>query len=144
MYYNNKRLALSIFWIILGAVLICLGIAEIIDVAYFSGMGGALLAVGVLQTIRIFKYRNNEEYKEKTDRELNDERNKFLAMKSWSYTGKIVVLIEGIGMRAAYILKQETIMMVLSYSVCLIVLTYWLSYMILSILIWFLIIMGTY
>ncbi|MBO4897662.1 MAG: hypothetical protein J5590_05135 [Clostridia bacterium] len=132
MYYNNKRLALSIFWIILGAVLIWLGIAGEIDGTYFSGMGGAFTAVGVLQTIRILKYRNDEGYKERIDTELNDERNNFLAMKSWSYTGKIVVLIEGVGMLTAYLLRQETVVQVLSYSVCLLALVYWISYMILS------------
>lgn len=132
MYYNNKRLALSIFWIVLGAALIWLGIAEKIDSTYFSGMGGALIAVGVLQTVRIFKYRKNVEYKERIDTELNDERNNFLAMKSWSYTGKTVVLLEAVGILIAFLLRQEAVSQILSYSVCLIVLAYWISYMILS------------
>ena len=132
MYYNNKRLALSIFWILLGEVLIWFSIAGKIDSAYFSGLGGALIAGGVLQMMRISKYRKNVEYKEKIDTELSDERNKFLAMKSWFYTGKIVALIEAVGILIAFLLRQEAVAQTLSYSVCLLALVYWISYMILS------------
>ena len=132
MYYNNKRLVLSIFWIILGAVLMWLAIAEVIDAAYWSGMGGALIAVGVLQVIRNLRYRNNPEYQEKLDIEYGDERNKYLRMMSWAWTGYIVVLIEAIGVVVALIMGQHTIQVILAYSVCLIVGIYWIVYMILK------------
>ena len=74
MYYNNKRLALSIFRIIVGASLFILSISEIIDSALYSGMGGALMAVGVLQVKRNLKYRKDPSYKEKVNREITDER----------------------------------------------------------------------
>ena len=132
MYYNNKKLVLSIFWIILGAVLMWLAIAEVIDAAYWSGMGGALIAVGVLQVIRNLRYRNNPEYQEKLDIEYGDERNKYLRMMSWAWTGYIVVLIEAIGVVVALIMGQHTIQVILAYSVCLIVGIYWIVYMILK------------
>ncbi len=132
MYYNNKRLVLSIFWIILGAVLIWLSIAEVVDSTYWSGMGGALVAVGVLQVIRNLRYRNNTEYQEKLDIEYGDERNKYLRMMSWAWTGYIVVLIEAIGVVVALIMGQHTIQVILAYSVCLIVGIYWIVYMILK------------
>ena len=132
MYYNNKKLVLSIFWIILGAVLIWLSIAELVDSTYWSGMGGALIAVGVLQVIRNLRYRNNPEYQEKLDIEYGDERNKYLRMMSWAWTGYIVVLIEAIGVVVALIMGQHTIQVILAYSVCLIVGIYWIVYMILK------------
>ena len=132
MYYNNKRLALSIFWIILGAVLIWLSIAEVVDSTYWSGMGGALIAVGVLQVIRNLRYRNNTEYQEKLDIEYGDERNKYLRMMSWAWTGYIVVLVEAAGVVVALIMGQHTIQVILAYSVCLIVGIYWIVYMILK------------
>ena len=132
MYYNNKKLLLSIFWIILGAVLIWLSIAEVLDSTYWSGMGGALLAVGVLQVIRNLRYRNNEEFQEKVNIEYGDERNKYLRMMSWAWTGYIVVLIEAVGVVAALIMGQHTIQIILAYSVCLIVGIYWIVYMILK------------
>ena len=77
---NNRRLVLSIFWVVLGLVLVVLSIAEVLDSSVYAGMGGALTAVGALQVIRNLRYRGNEEYREKVDTEVNDERNRFLRM----------------------------------------------------------------
>lgn len=130
--YNNRKLALSIFWVILGIVLMVLTITELLDSTMYSGMGGALCTIGILQIIRNLKYRKDSDYREKIDIETNDERNKFLRMKSWSWAGYIAVLTEGIGMIIAMFLGQQTIQLVLSYSVCLIIGVYWLAYMALS------------
>lgn len=130
--YNNKRLFLSIFWVILGVVLMGLSIAEVLDSSIYSGMGGGLIAVGVLQIIRQLRYRRDSEYREKLDTEAADERNKFLRMMSWSWAGVIVVLIEAMGIVAAMVMGQETVMSVLSTSVALLVGAYWISYIILA------------
>lgn len=132
MYYNNKRLALSIFWVLLGATLLGLSIAEILNDSVYSGMGGALMAIGILQIVRIVRYRKDEKYRETIDTEIKDERNVFLRMKSWAWTGYIVVLVEAIGSVIAMALGQETIQLMLAYSVCLIIFVYWLVYIILS------------
>lgn len=132
MYYNNKKLALSFLWIILGAVLMGLSVAEVLTSSYYSGMGGALLAVGILQVIRNLRYRNNKEYQEKIDVEYGDERNRYLRMMSWAWTGYLVVLIEAAGVVVALIMGQHTIQIILAYSVCLIVGIYWIVYMILK------------
>ena len=87
MYYNNRRLALSIFWVVVGAVLVVLSLTEVLDSSVYAGMGGALMAVGCLQAIRNVKYRKDPEFREKVDIELSDERSKYLRMKSWAWTG---------------------------------------------------------
>ena len=97
MVYNNKKLLLSIFWILAGAALLVLTVAEVLKEPVYAGMGGALIAVGVLQTIRNLRYRKDAEYREKVDTEVNDERMSFISMKSWSWTGYLLILIEGIG-----------------------------------------------
>ena len=132
MYYDNKKLALSIFWAVVGIVLIVLSVAEVLDSSLYAGMGGGLTAVGVLQSIRNIRYRKDAEYREKIDIEYSDERSRFLRMKSWSWAGYIVVLVEAVGVVVATILGEETIRMVLSYSVCLILVAYWVSYLILG------------
>ena len=132
MYYNNKRLALTVFWIVLGAVLVVLTVTEVLDSSIYSGVGGALMAVGTLQLIRAVKYRKDSEYKEKVDTELGDERNRFLRMKSWSWAGYFTILIEGIGAIIAMALGERTVQLVLSYSVCLVLVIYWIAYVILS------------
>ena len=130
--YNNKRLMLSIIWIVLGSVLMVLSVIGKLDSSMYSGMGGALIVIGILQTVRNLKYRRNTEYRKKIDTEVRDERNRFLSMKSWSWTGYIVVLVEGIGLVAATVAGEQTIQRILSYSVCLIIVVYWITYMILS------------
>ena len=130
--YNNKKLVLSLFWVVLGAVLVGLSVAEILPSSLYAGMGGALIAVGALQVVRNLKYQKDSGYREKIDTEINDERNSFLRMKSWSWTGYITILVEGVGMIVAMILGQHTIQLVLSYSVCLILAAYWITYIILK------------
>ncbi|MBQ5420885.1 MAG: hypothetical protein IIU26_01510 [Clostridium sp.] len=121
---NNKRLVLSIFWIVLGITLMILSIAEVLDDSVYSGMGGALTAVGALQLMRNLKYRRDPEYREKIDTELNDERNRFLQMKSWSWAGYIAVMVQAVASVAAYFMGQRTVQLVLWYSICLLVLAY--------------------
>ena len=130
--YNNKRLILSIFWVVLGLVLFVLSVAEILDPTYFSAMGVALAVVGTLQIIRNLRYRKDKDYKEKIDIEVTDERNRFLRLQSWAWTGYIVVLIEAVGSIVAAVLGQEIVRQVLSFSVCLIVCVYWISWFVLS------------
>ena len=129
--YDNKRLFLSIFWVILGAVLLILAVTEKLDSLY-AGMGGGLLVVGALQIARNLRYRRDPAYREKIDTEVSDERNRFLRMKSWSWAGYITVIAEGIAAVVAAVRGQETVQMVLSYSVCLLVGAYYISYLVLS------------
>ena len=95
-------------------------------------MGGALLAVGAFQIIRNVRYRKDAAYREKWDTEVSDERNRFLRMKSWSWAGYIVILTEGVGVIVSMILGKHEIAQVLSYSVCLILIVYCISYAVLS------------
>ena len=132
MYNNNRRLILSIFWVVLGLVLFVLSVAEILDPTYFSAMGAALAVVGTLQVIRHLRYRKDKEYKEKIDIEVTDERNRFLRLQSWAWTGYIVVFIEAAGSIVAAVLGQEIVRQVLSFSVCLIVCVYWITWLVLS------------
>ena len=129
---DNKRLFLSVFWVILGAVLLVLSVTEVLDSSLYAGMGGALIAVGALQIARNLRYRRDGAYREKIDTEVSDERNRFLRMKSWSWAGYITVIAEGIAAVVAAVRGQETVQLVLSYSVCLLLAAYYISYLVLS------------
>ena len=130
--YSNKRMALDILWIVLGAALILLTMTDVLDDSIYSGMGGALLAIGCLHMGRNIRYRKDLEYREKIDTERNDERNRFLAMKSWSWAGYLVVMIEGVGGVIAMILGKRDLQLIFSYQVCLIIFLYWLCYLFLK------------
>lgn len=128
----NRQLALSIFWVVLGVVLIVLAVAEIIDSNYFAGMGGGFVVIGIFRTIRWLKYQNDEEYKKKVEIETSDERSSFLRMKSWAIVGYITVLVQALASVVAYILKQKMISQVLCCSICFILTIYCLVYVILN------------
>ena len=130
--YDNKRLFLSVFWVVLGAVLLILSVTEKLDSTLYAGMGGGLIAVGLLQIARNLRYRRDPAYREKIDTEVSDERNRFLRMKSWSWAGYITVIAEGIAAIVAAVKGQETVQLVLSYSVCLLLAAYYISYLVLS------------
>ena len=131
MYYNNKRLTLSVFWIVLGTALTALSAKEVLDPQY-SSMGTVFIVIGAMQVIRNIRYRKDPEYRERINTEFSDERNSFLRMKSWSWAGYIVVLVESVGVVVAMILGERTVQLVLSYSVCLILCVYWIAYLVLS------------
>lgn len=130
---GNKGMILSIFWVVLGIVLFTLSSLEIFkwDSELGTGMGSALIVVGALRLIRSIKYRKNPEYKEMIDTQNSDERNKFLHMKSWSWAGYITVMAEGAGIIVATVLGKEDIVKLLSYSVCFMLLAYWVAYLVL-------------
>ena len=125
------RLIWGVFWIVLGLTLTVLGIMGRID-SYWSGMGGGVLAVGVLQMVRYVKYMSNEEYREQTDVANKEERNRFISNKSWAWTGYLCVFICAAGSIVFKLIGREDLMMFASLSVCLILVVYWVCYLILG------------
>ena len=128
---NNKRMLLSVFWIVLGLALMGCHLAGWIE-EYWSSMGFAFMIVGILQMIRNIRYRTNAEYRERRDTETADERNKFIANKAWAWAGYLFVMIAAAGSIVFKLMGREDLMMLASGSVCLIMVLYWISYIILK------------
>ena len=126
-----KRMVASILEIAVGVVLSVLGFIGVVD-SYWSGMGTALITMGVIFLLRTFRYKTDAEYKEKVDVEVNDERNKSLRMMAWSWTGYAFVLIAAIGSIVFKILGMDTYSLASGLAVCLLIVLYWISYFILS------------
>lgn len=124
------RWILSIIYIVLGVSLIVCHLLKMVD-DYWSGMGAALTVVGVLQLLRLIRYKTNPQYKESTDTAVRDERNRFLSTKAWSWAGYLYVMLAAIGSIVFKLLNQETLMFAASGSICLILILYWLTYLIL-------------
>ena len=124
---RKRRLYFSIFWIILGFGLNLGYFAGLLE-EYWQSMGVAFLVVGALQLLRHLRYRTDEAYREKVDINEQDERNKFLANKAWAWAGYWYVLLAALGTVVFKIMGQEDLMMFCSFSVCAILLLYWLSY----------------
>jgi len=127
----TKRLIANILEIGIGIVLSVLGFSGILD-AYWSGMGTALIVVGILMLVKTARYKTNVEYKEKMDVEVNDERNKYLRRLAWSWSAYFFVLLMAIGSIVFRILGMVQYSQFSAYCVCLIMILYWISYLILS------------
>ena len=127
---RKARLISSILEIVIGVVLCVCYFANLID-EFWSGMGVALIVVGVLFLLRNIKYQTNEKYREEIDTQNTDERNRFIAMKAWSWAGYLFVIIAAVGTIVFKLVGKEELMMLSSGAVCLIVFLYWISYMIL-------------
>ena len=128
---NKERLIASIVEIIIGVALIMASMFGAVD-EYWSGMGTALVIVGILFLIRVIKYRTNDDYKEKYDIERNDERNKYLALKAWAWAGYLFVMTAAVGSIVLKMVGREDLMKMASASVCLVMVFYWISYMVLK------------
>ena len=127
---NNKRLIACIVEIVIGLALLISNLAGLVD-EFWSGMGTALIVVGALFLIRQIRYKTNETYRESVDVEINDERNKYIRMKAWSWAGYLFVLISAVGAIVLKLLGHQELVYMASGSVCLIVVLYWLSYVVL-------------
>lgn len=128
---RNKRLIANIAEIAIGIVLSVCGYLGIID-DYWSGMGTGLVIVGGLMLVRQIRYRTNETYKENVDVEVNDERNRYLRVKAWSWAGYLFVMIGAIGSIIFRILHLDAYSTFAGGSVCLVMVLYWLSYLVLK------------
>lgn len=128
---NDKRMIACIIYVFLGITLLCLGITEIVD-AFWSGMGGALIAVGVVRMIHILRYRKDESYRETKEIEAKDERNQFIRNKAWAWAAYIFVLIAAISTIVCKLLGQELLSMAAGFSICVIMILYWLCYLLLT------------
>ncbi len=122
---RNKYL--SICWIVLGAALIACGAAGVLD-EYWSGMGGAFVAVGAVQIIRYVRLSRNEAYRERIETDSKDERNRFLGGKAWAWAGYLFVIIAAAASVGLRIAGKDELSLMASGSVCLMIVLYWGSY----------------
>jgi len=127
---RERKLFIYIIYIILGITLWGLGTAEIVD-EFWSGMGAALLFISILRMIQLYRFHKDEEYREKIEIETADERNRFIRNKAWAWAGYLFILIMAVCVIVLRIMGQEILSQAGSYAVCLMVLLYWISFMVL-------------
>ena len=126
----NRRILANIIYIILGVILFGLGLAGKLD-PFWSGMGGALIAVGAVRIVQYFRLRNNEAYRQQREIEAKDERNRFIANKAWAWAGYLFILIAAISTIVFKLLGQDLLSVAAGFAVCIIALLYWICYLIL-------------
>lgn len=128
---NDRRMIAAICYLVLGAVLLVLGMVEIVD-EFWSGMGAALIVVGVLRMVQFFRYRSNEEYREKAEIAAKDERNHYIRNKAWAWSGYLFMLIAAVATIAFRVAGQDMLSSAASMAICLLLVLYWVSFLVLS------------
>ncbi len=128
---QNKRLYVNILWLMIGSILIGLSFAGVVD-EYWNGMGMGLAVVGAINLIRYYRLNKNDVYREKIELEASDERNHFIRNKAFAWAGYYFVLIAAVCTIVFKIIGQELLSQAAAYAVCLMLILYWISYMILK------------
>ncbi|MBQ4332247.1 MAG: hypothetical protein IJC33_00500 [Clostridia bacterium] len=126
---KNRRWILSVVYMVLGIALFATAFFELLD-SFWSGMGTALFVIGLLRLLQAIRYHSNAQYREDTDTAIGDERNKFLSMKAWSWAGYLFVMIAAVATIVFKLLDMESEMFLASGAVCLVIILYWVSYLI--------------
>lgn len=132
MYYNKRKLYISIMWVILGIALILMDIIGVINNPICSGIGGGWLAIGIMQIYKNVKYHSDEEYREKIDISYEDERNRYIRMKAWSWAGYLFIIVAAIVSIVLAVMKMTLISQILGYCICAVLVFYWIAYIILQ------------
>lgn len=126
----KNRIVYCVCLIALGAASLVLGLGNILPVemseyigGYYLGLGSGLIAAGIITIIRhVRTLRDPEQLKAKEIYE-NDERNKMIGLKAWSYTGYAMFLILYVGMLVAGFVSEmvlNTLLVILGlYALCL-------------------------
>ncbi len=127
---KQKGILAATVYIVLGVALLTLGIMETID-AFWSGMGSAMMAVGVIRLVQVYRYRKNETYRQKQELEKTDERNHFLRNKAWAWAGYLFVLITAVATVVLKLMGQDLLSIAAGFAICLMIILYWFSYLIL-------------
>ena len=128
---NHKRLIANIVEISIGIILSVLGYMGMID-EYWTGMGTALIVVGIIFMVRQIRYQTNAEYKDSVDVEVNDERNRYLRLKAWAWAGYMLVLICAFASIIFKLLGNDQLSVMSGGCVCLLIVLYWGSYIVLK------------
>ena len=132
MYYNNKKLVLSIITAVIGLIIIALGVSNKLDSAVWSAVGVGFTAIGIAKILRNIKYRTDEKYREMIDIEAADERKKYIRMKAWSISGYAFVIVAAVASLIMRIKNMNAEADLLGFCVCFVLLAYLISMFILQ------------
>ena len=128
---KKKDIVLGVIWLLLGLALTVLCCLETLD-AFWSGVGSALMVVGVVRLLRSYRLSRSDIYREKREVAETDERFHFIRNKAWAWSGYLFILISAICTIVFRILGQDLLCMVCSGAVCLMLVLFWVSFFILN------------
>ena len=128
---NKKDTVFGLIWLLLGLVLTILCCLETLD-EFWSGIGSALMVVGILRLIRSYRLSRSKTFREKREVAETDERLHFIRNKAWAWAGYLFIIICAIGTIIFKLLGQDLLCMFFSGAVCLMLVLFWVSFFILN------------
>ncbi|MBE5851493.1 MAG: hypothetical protein E7299_00830 [Lachnospiraceae bacterium] len=116
--------------IVCGIISLIIGVGNVLPAemsdycsGFYTGVGGGLIAASVITLIKnIMILKNADKLKEREIYE-NDERNKMIGLKTWSYTGYAMFTLLYIGMLVAGFFSEvvmNTLLVIMGvYALCI-------------------------
>ena len=128
---KKKDIVFGVIWLLLGLVLTVLCCLETLD-EYWSGMGSALMVVGIVRLLRGYRLSRSETYREKIEVAETDERLHFIRNKAWAWAGYLFIIICALSTIVFRLLGQDLLCMVFGGAVCLMLVLFWVCFFILK------------
>ena len=122
---KKKDIIFGVIWLLLGLVLTALSCLETLD-AFWSGMGSALVVIGI---VRLSK---SETYREKREVAETDERFHFIRNKAWAWAGYLFIIICALSTIVFRLLGQDLLCIASGGAVCLMLVLFWVSFFVLK------------
>ena len=128
---NDRRIIVSIVWCILGITLFGLGVFNIVD-EFWSGMGSALVVIGIVRLLRGYRLSKSETYREAREVAETDERFHFIRNKAWAWAGYLFIIICALSTIVFRLLGQDLLCIASGGAVCLMLVLFWVSFFVLK------------
>ena len=128
---KKKDIVFGVIWLLLGLVLTVLCCLETLD-EFWSGMGSALIVIGVVRLLRGYRLSRSETYREKREVAETDERFHFIRNKAWAWASYLFIIICALSTIVFKLLNQDLLHMASSGAVCLMLVLFWVSFFILK------------
>lgn len=129
----NIRLYLAIGYIVLGlAMIVVFNIVETNNSNFLTSWGFALFVIGVVRVRNHLIITKSEERIKKQEIRETDERNIAIANKAKSVSFMVYVFLCCIAVIVLELLQMSEWTSILSGSVCVMLVIYWISYFIIS------------
>ena len=131
---KNRFFTSGIIYIVLGIALFVASVAVDLGTTTIArvmpGMAGGFLGVGAISLYRGIRLGKDTEYRENFEVETNDERNRYLRMKAWSWAGYIFIIGCSVFVLIFAVLDKPDLMQMAAYGTCIMLVLYWISYLI--------------
>ncbi len=128
----KTRLFIAIGYIVLGVALIIVFNVFGTENSFNSSFGFALAVVGIAQIKKYYLITKNEETLKKREIAESDERNISIANRAKSLSFMIYLMLACIAVIVLNFLELSLLATVISGTVCILILIYWISYWIIS------------